>query len=240
MKAMHLDIAKPIGAGIWSAFALGLVLLFGVELCAQEREQNPLPGTTPVKQITTTTKNHQQSKPDRKSALSVHYRKWLDEEVVYIIRSEERDVFLTLRNNKERESFIEQFWNRRNPDPKSAWNEFKALHYSRIAYANKHFETSIPGWKTDRGRILITFGWPDRITSYPKGEIPPSDRPPGDTWPYEVWWYRHIDGIGDNIELEFVDVSMNDEYRLAMLPEEKDRLFNFNRLFIPPFVGQDF
>jgi GWxTD domain-containing protein len=225
MKAKHKDITKPICTGIGAAFALGIVLLFGVEPRAQERDKSWKPNSTHEKQITTTTEDQRQSKPDGKSALSDHYLKWLTEEVVYIITPEERKVFRALRDEKDRESFIEQFWNRRNPDPKSARNEFKQKHYLRIDYANKHFESSIPGWKTDRGRILIMYGMPDRITSYPNGAIPPPDRPPGDTFPYEVWWYQHIDGIGDNIELEFVDVSLNNEYRLAMRQDDVEILF---------------
>jgi GWxTD domain-containing protein len=217
-----------------AAFALGLVLLFGVESRAQEREKSPRLKAKTAKQITAVPVDRQQSKPDRGSALSDYYQKWLDEEVACIITPEERNVFLALQSEKEQESFIEQFWARRNPEPRSVRNEFKERHYLLIAYANKHFESSVPGWKTDRGRILIRYGMPDRVTSYPNGAITPPDEPPDNTFPYEVWWYRHIDGIGNNVELEFVDVSMNGEYRLAMSPEEKDRLFNSTRFFASP------
>jgi GWxTD domain-containing protein len=159
-----------------------------------------------------------------------YYKKWLDEDVTYIISDEERKVFKDLKTDEEREAFIEQFWNRRNPDPRSADNTFKEEHYRRIAYANQMFASGIPGWKTDRGRIYIMYGKPDEIESHPTGGA--YDRPINEgggettTYPFEKWWYRHIDGVGDDIELEFVDQSLTGEYRMAMSPDEKDALIN--------------
>jgi GWxTD domain-containing protein len=159
-----------------------------------------------------------------------YYKKWLDEDVAYIISDEERDTFKKLQNDEEREAFIEQFWARRNPDPRSHDNTFKEEHYRRIAYANEHFASGIPGWKTDRGRIYIMYGKPDEIESHPTGGA--YDRPFNEgggtttTYPFEKWWYRHIDGVGDDIEIEFVDKSMSGEYRMAMSPDEKDALIN--------------
>jgi len=84
-----------------------------------------------------------------------YYRKWLDEDVVYIITDEEREIFENLATEEEREQFIEQFWFRRDPDPTTSENEYKEEHYRRIAYANEHFRSGFPGWMTDRGRIYI-------------------------------------------------------------------------------------
>jgi GWxTD domain-containing protein len=159
-----------------------------------------------------------------------YYKKWLEEDVLYIISDEEKNVFKSLKNDEERESFIEDFWQRRNPDPRSPYNTFKEEHYRRIAYANQHFASGIPGWKTDRGRIYIMYGKPDELESHPTGGA--YDRPYYEgggtttTFPFEKWWYRHIDGIGDDIEIEFVDKSMSGEYRMAMSPDEKDALLN--------------
>jgi GWxTD domain-containing protein len=164
------------------------------------------------------------------SGKSQGYKKWLDEDVYYIISDEERSVFKSLINDKKRKSYIEQFWNRRNPDPGSSRNSFKEEHYRRIAYANDHFAAGIPGWKTDRGMVYIKYGKPDDIETHPTGGI--YDRPINEgggtttTLPFEKWWYRHIDGVGEGIELEFVDSSMNGEYRLAISPDEKDALVN--------------
>src|SRR5262245_13328445 len=85
------------------------------------------------------------------------YRKWMNEDVTYILTDEERSVFKRLQTDEERESFIESFWARRDPTPDSIENEFKEEHYRRIAYANERFASGIPGWKTDRGRIYITY-----------------------------------------------------------------------------------
>jgi GWxTD domain-containing protein len=164
--------------------------------------------------------------------LNPQYRKWLDEDVVYIISSEERSAFLHLQTNEEREQFIEAFWQRRNPDPDSPENTFKEEHYRRIAYANEHYASGIPGWKTDRGRIYIMWGPPDEVQSHPSGGT--YDRPPEEgggttsTYPFEDWRYRYLEGIGENVELEFVDPTMSGEYHLTMDPSEKDAL-----LYVP-------
>jgi GWxTD domain-containing protein len=162
--------------------------------------------------------------------LADHYKKWLNEDVVYIISDDEKSTFKALMNDEERENFVEQFWARRNPDPRSYDNTFKEEHYRRIAYANEHFASGIPGWRTDRGRIYIMFGKPDELESHPTGGQ--YNRPYNEgggstsTYPFEKWWYRHIEGVGDDIEIEFVDKSLSNEYRMAMNPEEKDALIN--------------
>src|SRR5690348_14732933 len=101
--------------------------------------------------------------------LETPYRKWLNEDVTYIITDEEKAAFKRLQTDEEREQFIEQFWLRRDPTPDTAENEFKEEHYRRIAYANERYASGIPGWKTDRGRIYITFGPPDENESHPSG-----------------------------------------------------------------------
>ena len=160
--------------------------------------------------------------------LNPQYKKWLDEDVVYIISNEERSAFVHLQTNEEREQFIESFWQRRNPDPDSPENTFKEEHYRRIAYANEHYASGIPGWKTDRGRIYIIWGPPDEIQSHPSGGS--YDRPPEEgggstsTYPFEDWRYRYLEGIGENVEIEFVDPTMSGEYHLTMDPSEKDAL----------------
>ncbi|MDR0842019.1 MAG: GWxTD domain-containing protein [Acidobacteriota bacterium] len=161
---------------------------------------------------------------------SKYYKDWLNKDAVYIISDEERQFFKDLKNDEEKESFIQQFWDRRNPDPRSPYNAFKEEHYRRIAYANERFASGIPGWRTDRGRIYILWGPPDQKEEHPTGGIYyRSNREGGgstSTFPFEHWWYRHIDGVGDDIDLEFVDSSISGEYRLAMSPEEKDALIN--------------
>ena len=108
-------------------------------------------------------------KPELKKA----YRDWLDKDVTYIITDEERKAFKKLATDDERERFIEEFWRRRDPDPDTDENEFKEEYYERIAYANEHFTSGIPGWKTDRGRIYITYGKPDERETHPMGGSAP-------------------------------------------------------------------
>ncbi|MDW8238682.1 MAG: GWxTD domain-containing protein [Acidobacteriota bacterium] len=160
------------------------------------------------------------------------YRRWLDEDVRWIITEEERAAFKKLATDEEREQFIEQFWLRRDPNPDTIENEYREEYYQRIAYANQHFSSGIPGWKTDRGRIYIMFGKPDSIESYPSGGS--YQRPfwegggSTSTYPFEIWFYRYIEGVGSGIEIEFVDPTQSGEYRIARSPDEKDAL-----LFVP-------
>jgi GWxTD domain-containing protein len=160
-----------------------------------------------------------------------YYKHWMEEDVLYIITPDEKKVFKDLKNDEERESFIEDFWNRRNPDRRSGgYNVFKEEHYRRIAYSNEHFASGIPGWKTDRGRVYIMYGKPDQLESHPTGGYYVRTTSEGggntSTYPFEKWWYRHIDGIGDDIEIEFVDQSQGGEYRIAMSADEKDALLH--------------
>ena len=160
--------------------------------------------------------------------LATPYKKWLEEEVPYIISDEERSAFLQLQTNEEREQFIEAFWQRRDPTPDTVENEFKEEHYRRIAYANERFASGIPGWRTDRGRIYIIWGPADEVEAHPTGGMynRPSNEGGGstETYPYEDWRYRHMDGIGDNITIEFVDPTSTGEYHMTMDPGEKDAL----------------
>jgi GWxTD domain-containing protein len=165
-----------------------------------------------------------------KQELSQTYKKWLTQDVIYIITPEERSAFKQLSNDEERDQFIEQFWARRNPDPDSQYNEYKEEHYRRIAYANEHFSAGLPGWKTDRGRIYIIWGAPDQLTTHPTGGT--YDRPLEEgggtttTYPYEDWRYRYLPGIGENVELEFVDQCSCGEYFLSQNVNDKDALLH--------------
>ncbi|HSR51275.1 MAG TPA: GWxTD domain-containing protein [Acidobacteriota bacterium] len=159
-----------------------------------------------------------------------YYQKWLEQDVQYIISEEEREVFNTLVTDEERDAFIEQFWFRRDPDPRTVLNEYKEEHYRRIAYVNEKFGSGIPGWKTDRGRTYITFGPPDSIEDHPSGGwyYRPHHEGGGatSTYPFQIWTYHNIDGVGDQIEIEFVDPSWSGEYRMALEPWEKDALLH--------------
>ena len=154
------------------------------------------------------------------------FEKWLKEDVAYIITSEERASFKRLQNAEEREQFIEQFWIRRDPTPDTAENEYREEMYRRVAYANEHFGSGVPGWKTDRGRIYITFGPPDQREMHPTGGQyrRPFELGGGSStaYPWEKWRYRYIEGMDPNVEIEFVDKFQTGEYRMAFGPEEKN------------------
>ncbi|MFY9856355.1 MAG: GWxTD domain-containing protein [Terracidiphilus sp.] len=158
------------------------------------------------------------------------YKTWLDQDVSYIISDEERKAFKTLSNDEERDAFIENFWLRRNPNPDSPENEFREEHYRRIAYANEHYAAGKPGWKTDRGHIYISFGPADSIDSHPSGGSyqRPMEEGGGETstFPFETWHYRYIEGIGENIDLEFVDTCQCGDYHFTIDRSEKDALLH--------------
>jgi GWxTD domain-containing protein len=221
-------------------FAFPLVIL-GLAVSAQQlASQSDQTSQTDSKQQTTDSNPQAPAKPTVKEQkkreralekeLASPYKKWIEEDVVYIITAEERSAFLHLETNEEREQFIENFWLRRNPDPDSPENTFKEEHYRRIAYANEHYASGIPGWKTDRGRIYIMWGPADEVDSHPSGGSyeRPANEGGGETstYPFEDWRYRYLEGIGEDVNIEFVDPSMTGEYHLTMDPSEKDALLN--------------
>jgi GWxTD domain-containing protein len=186
----------------------------------------PAPRDTVAKPMTPKQKKKQEDK--LRKELEGPYKKWLNEDVTYIITDEERKAFKRLSTNDEKEEFIEQFWLRRDPTPDTEENEFKEEHYRRIAYANERFASGIPGWKTDRGRMYIMYGPPDEIDDHSSGGS--YDRPIEEgggttsTFPFIDWTYRYIEGVGSNIKIEFVDTTMSGEFRMTMDPSEKDAL----------------
>lgn len=177
-------------------------------------------------------KERKRREKELRKELEGPYKQWLNVDVGYIITDEERQAFKRMSTDEERQQFIEQFWLRRDPTPDTEENEYKEEHYRRIAYANERYASGIPGWKTDRGRIYITFGPPDEIESHPSGGT--YERPIEEgggttsTYPFEIWRYRWIEGIGSDILIEFVDPTMTGEYRMTMDPSEKDAL-----LYVP-------
>src|SRR5436190_885055 len=214
-----------------SISVLTLSTLLGVYAVAQDKKKAATTQRETVARPMTEKERRKREEKLRKE-LETPYRKWLNEDVAYIITDEERTAFKRLQTDEEREQFIEQFWLRRDPTPDSIENEFKEEHYRRIAYTNENFASGIPGWKTDRGRIYITYGPPDEKETHPSGGS--YERPPEEgggstsTFPFEQWRYRYIEEVGSDIIIEFVDPTMSGEYRMTMDPSEKDAL-----LYVP-------
>jgi GWxTD domain-containing protein len=173
-------------------------------------------------------KQKKEQKRSLKVELSKTYKKWLNEDVVWIITDEERAAFKQLSNDEERDNFIEAFWQRRDPTPDTEENEYKEEHYRRIAYANEHFAAGIPGWKSDRGRIYIMYGAADEVDSHPSGGNyeRPTEEGGGETstFPFEDWRYRYLEGIGQEVIVEFVDTCMCGDYHMTIDRSEKDAL----------------
>jgi len=197
---------------------------------ASEGQQAPRPVSEGLPQQKLSKKEQEKREKALRQELGSQYKRWLDEDVAYIMMPEERSAFLQLGTDEEREQFVEQFWLRRDPTPDTIENEFKEEHYRRIAYANEHFSTSIPGWLTDRGRIYIAWGPPAEVESHPAGGpySRSTDEGGGQTWvyPFERWRYRYLEGIGQEIILEFVDTSNSGSYELTINPADKDALAN--------------
>jgi GWxTD domain-containing protein len=207
---------------------VSFLIASAMPLAAQKKKQEQGSGETVAKPMSEREKRKREEK--LRKELETPYRKWLNEDVLYIITDEERKAFQRMSTDEEREQFIEQFWLRRDPTPDTQENEYKEEHYRRIAYANERYASGIPGWKTDRGRTYITFGPPDEIESHPSGGT--YERPYEEgggttsTFPFEKWRYRYLEGVGSqtDIIIEFVDPTMTGEYRMTMDPSEKDAL----------------
>ncbi|MGA2135845.1 MAG: GWxTD domain-containing protein [Bryobacteraceae bacterium] len=227
---------------VYACIPVGLLL--AVSTAGQDQQATPAPQAAPAQPAAPkddqqkparetiakplTDKQKRKREEKLRKELETPYKKWLNEDVVYIITDEEKTAFKRLATDEEREQFIEQFWLRRDPTPDTEENEFKEEHYRRIAYSNDHYASGIPGWKTDRGRIYIMYGPPDEIESHPSGGTyeRPMEEGGGETstYPFEQWRYRYLEGIGTNIVIEFVDPSMSGEYHMTMDPSEKDAL----------------
>ena len=164
-----------------------------------------------------------------KQELKGPYKKWLDQDVRWIITDQEMHGLQEprqrrrARRSSSRSSGCAATRIRIRPE-----NEFREEHYRRIAYANEHFAAGKPGWKTDRGHIYIAYGKPDSIDSHPSGGNyeRPMEEGGGNTstFPFEVWHYRYLEGIGDNIDIEFVDTCMCGDYHMTIDRSEKDAL----------------
>ena len=185
--------------------------------------------TNPLKRKLSDKEIREQQKELRQE-LKGPYKKWMDQDVRWIITDQERKAFLGLSNDEERDAFIEQFWRRRNPDPQSPDNSYREEIYRRIAYANEHFAAGKPGWLTDRGHMYIAWGPPDSKDEHPAGGEynRPMDEGGGQTqtFPFEVWNYRHLEGIGENVDIEFVDTCMCGDYHMTINRAEKDALLH--------------
>jgi GWxTD domain-containing protein len=194
---------------------------------AGSQGQSAEPAEDPLKRKPSE-KQKKQQKRSLNIELSKTYKKWLNEDVAYIISDQERAAFKQLSNDEERDNFIEAFWQRRDPTPDTEENEYKEEHYRRIAYANEHFAAGIPGWKTDRGRMYIMYGPADEIDSHPSGGSyeRPMEEGGGETstFPFEDWRYRYIEGIGQEVIIEFVDSCMCGDYHMTLDRSEKDAL----------------
>ena len=204
-----------------------------VLLCAQTSGPTAPPQSTgrgETQAAPPTERALKKKKSQQAKELRSGYATWLTVDVGYIITDDERAAFLKLNNDEEREQFIEDFWERRDPTPDTEENEYKEEHYRRFAYANEHFSSGIPGWRTDRGRVYILHGAPDEREEHASGgfytRTPDEGGGNTSTFPFERWRYRHLDGVGENIELEFVDPSMSGEFHLTIDPSEKDALLH--------------
>lgn len=219
----------------FASFALAFLPFGNSRVFAQESTGNDTVTKAPVQEEKPDPLKRQLSDKERiqqqknlKQELKGSYKTWLDQDVRWIITDQEMQAFKALGNDEERDQFIENFWLRRNPNPDSPDNQFREEHYARIAYSNEHFAAGKPGWRTDRGHIYIAYGKPDSIDSHPSGGNyeRPMEEGGGSTstFPFEVWHYRYLEGIGDNIDIEFVDTCMCGDYHMTLDRSEKDAL----------------
>lgn len=210
-----------------SLLCLGTIYACSLTASARGQQSSSTPQDDSADQTRHLTKQQQQQ---LMKELGNPYKDWISGPISYIITPAERKAFDQLQTNGEREQFIQEFWARRNPDPNTEENTFKDNFYRRVAYANEHFSSGVPGWRTDRGRIYVMWGKPDSVQSHPSGGTYTRPQSEGggqtSTYPFEDWTYRYLPGIGDNVVLEFVDPTMSGEYYLTTDPSVKDALLN--------------
>jgi GWxTD domain-containing protein len=221
---------------LFAALGCGLVFTPATGLRAQQTNSTPAqaqPASSQNQEVDPLKRERSDkekitAQKDVRRELKGAYKSWLEQDVAYIISDEERAAFKNLSNDEEREAFIENFWLRRNSTPDSPENEFREEHYRRIAYANEHFAAGRAGWRTDRGHIYIAYGPADSIDDHPSGGMyhRPFEEGGGDTvtFPFEIWHYRHLEGIGDDVQLEFVDTCQCGDYHFTIDRGEKDAL----------------
>jgi GWxTD domain-containing protein len=190
VKRIH-RLLYPKTSGAWAPFLAVMILVLTGAATVAAWPAKPSQSNAAAKQSET------------EQSFGPAYAKWLNADVVYIIDQAERTAFLALTSDEERDKFIEQFWERRNPSP-GASNKFKEEHYRRIAYANEHFASGVPGWQTDRGHIYILYGPPDELEVHPRRN--------------ETWLYHHVKGVGDNAAFTFVDSTGRGDLRLSPSP----------------------
>jgi GWxTD domain-containing protein len=228
VKRIRRLLLEPEGPRTAIAPVLSVGILIVTGAVALAAWQTPAPQMAPVIPVVPAPSMLvAQAQVAPQSTAASPYQKWLNEEVAYIITDRERADFKKLQSDRERDLFIEDFWKRRDPTPGTPGNEFKEEHYRRIAYSNDRFnDKKVPGWKTDRGRIYIQYGPPDEIDAHPNGGkyTQPAEQGGAQTvtYAFEQWRYRYIEGIGNNVILEFVDKNKTGEYRLTMDPTEKE------------------
>jgi GWxTD domain-containing protein len=221
--------AGRVNTALFLFLSLGLPPMLVAQTTPANTSQETPSNQDPLRRPQSDKEKFKQQK-ELRNELKGPYKRWVDEDVRWIITDQELKAFKSLSNDEERDNFIEQFWQRRNPDPDSPENEYKEENYRRIAYANEHFAAGKPGWKTDRGHMYIAYGKPDSIESHPSGGSyeRPMDEGGGETstFPFETWHYRYLEGIGENIDIEFVDSCMCGDYHMTLDRSEKDALLH--------------
>jgi GWxTD domain-containing protein len=163
--------------------------------------------------------------------LPEEYRNWLVHDVRWIITDQELSQFKRLNSDEDRDRFIVTFWAHRNPSPGGRSNAFKEEHYRRLAYADAHFgytrvgqdaagsdrTAMVSGARSDRGRVYILYGPPNKIDSY-AAEANQSGQ---GGYAYEIWHYSFIEGIGEDATARFVDTCACGGYFRVVHPEEQ-------------------
>ena len=215
-----------------SISVLSMSSLLGVYAVAQDKKKADTTQRETVARPMTEKERKKREDKLRKE-LETPYRKWLNEDVAYIITDEERTAFKRLQTDEEREQFIEQFWLRRDPTPDTDRKRVQGRALPPHRLRQRALRLRHPRLE-DRPRPHLHHL---RSARRNRDRIPPaapmSGRPkkaaaPPPPIPFEQWRYRYIEGIGTDIIIEFVDPTMTGEYRMTMDPSEKDAL-----LYVP-------
>lgn len=141
-------------------------------------------------------------------------RQWFKDRAPWVATDREKEYFAKLSSFEDRKEFIRNFWLRRDPDPDTDENEFLTEYCKRLAYSSR-FDSGLPGHKTDRGRIYVIWGPPNKKTEgRSKFEGLSNVR-------FETWQYDFIESLGDDISISFIDPTESNEYRMTLKDKEK-------------------
>ncbi len=175
------------------ALAVALTFAFTATILGQD--------STPPKETPRTDAIRKLTKRERKEALSRLDERHRDftADVAPIILPAELDLFLSLESASDRDSFVDEFWRRRDHHSRSH-GRFKDVYYARLSLARKMFKQV----GSDRAKMFLLHGPPDDVLRSTCARVQP----------LEIWKYNQLGNLGTNVRLLFYKPRNAADFRL--------------------------